>query len=64
MRVHDATGTDSVQSSVILDHAGDVYEKIGDSEKALEYWERALAAAEDDADEINEKILKYKKEEK
>ena len=59
-----ANDTDSVQSSVILDHAGDVYEKIGDSEKALEYWERALAAAEDDADEINEKILKYKKEEK
>lgn len=60
-----ANDTDSVQSSVILDHAGDVYEKIGDSDKALEYWERALAAdAEDDADEINEKILKYKKEEK
>ena len=60
-----ANDTDSVQSSVILDHAGDVYEKIGDSDKALEYWERALAAdAEDAADEINEKILKYKKEEK
>ena len=60
-----ANDTDSVQSSVILDHAGDIYEKMGESEKALEYWEKALAAdADDDAEQINEKILKYKKEEK
>ena len=62
-----ANDTDSVQSSVILDHAGDIYEKVGDLEKAGEFWQRAMDAGpeEEDAEKISLKIknVKYKKEE-
>lgn len=49
-----ANDTDSVQGSVILDHAGDIYYKVGDREKALEYWQRALDAGPDGDDAVNE----------
>ena len=59
-----ANDSDSLQSAVILDHAGDIYEKVGDYEKALVYWQKALDAdASDDAEIISQKILKFKKEE-
>lgn len=62
-----ANDTDSVQSSVILDHAGDIYEKVGNLEKAGEFWQRAMDAGpeEEDAEKISLKIknVKYKKEE-
>jgi predicted negative regulator of RcsB-dependent stress response len=59
-----ANDTDSVQSAVILDHAGDIYLKVDDTDKALEYWQKALDAdAGEDADAITQKIMKYKKEE-
>lgn len=49
-----ANDTDSVQGSVILDHAGDIYNKVGDKEKAAEYWQRALDAGPDGEDAIKE----------
>jgi tetratricopeptide (TPR) repeat protein len=59
-----ANDSDSLQSAVILDHAGDIYEKLGDITKALEYWQKALDAdAGEDAESISDKILKFKKEE-
>lgn len=49
--------TDSVQSSVILEHAGDIYHRLGGKEKALEYWQRALDAdAKENANDIRRKI--------
>lgn len=36
--------TDSVQSPVILEHAGDIYYKNNDPDKALDYWNQALKA--------------------
>lgn len=49
--------TDSVQNSVILEHAGDIYHRLGGKEKALEYWQRALDAdAKENADDIRRKI--------
>lgn len=41
--------TDSTQSSVILEHAGDIYFKNGDPDKALEYWQAAMKAGSDSA---------------
>jgi len=40
-------------SAVIYDHMGDVYEKLGQSEKATEYWRKAL-----EKDSSNESIRK------
>lgn len=49
--------TDTVQNSVILEHAGDIYHRLGDNEKALEYWQRALNAdAKENADDIRRKM--------
>lgn len=36
--------TDSIQSPVILEHAGDIYYKTNDTGKALDYWNRSLKA--------------------
>ena len=36
--------TDSVASSVILEHAGDIYAQLKDMKKAVDYWQRALKA--------------------
>lgn len=35
---------------VILDHLGDVYQQLGEEEKAREMWRRAAEALEDDSD--------------
>ena len=37
-----ACDTDSVQSGVIIEHAGDIYAMNGDIGKAVEYWQKAL----------------------
>ncbi|MBR5657356.1 MAG: tetratricopeptide repeat protein [Prevotella sp.] len=34
--------SDSVQSGVIIEHAGDIYAMNGDIDKAVEYWQKAL----------------------
>ena len=36
--------TDSVASSVILEHAGDIYAQLKDMKKAVDYWQKALKA--------------------
>ena len=35
--------SDSVQSGVIIEHAGDIYAMNGDIDKAVEYWQKADA---------------------
>ena len=39
--IDQAVANDSAQSSVILEHAGDIYSMCGDTEKALEHWTKA-----------------------
>ena len=60
-----ACDTDSVQSSVIIEHAGDIYIKNGEPEKAISYWEKALEGDAENRDLIERKIRekKYIKEE-
>lgn len=57
--------TDSVQSSVIIEHAGDIYYKNGEPEKAISYWEKALEGEPENRDLLERKIRekKYIKEE-
>lgn len=42
--IDQALAADSVESDVILEHAGDIYAVNGDMEKALEYWKKARDA--------------------
>ena len=43
-------------SSTILDHAGDIYLKIGKKQEALDFWQKALNFNPDDAADIRKKI--------
>ncbi len=44
--------------SVILDHAGDIFNALGDTAKARHYWQRAVELGPDDIGEIHKKIRK------
>ena len=37
-----ANDTDSVQSAVVIEHAGDIYAMNGKTDRAVEYWKKAL----------------------
>lgn len=53
-----ANDTDSLQSDVIIEHAGDIYAMNGDIEKAVELWKKAQDAGSDNPilpQKINEK---------
>jgi len=52
---------DSVNNSVIIDHAGDIYFMNGDAGKAVEYWQKALETAEDADKALIERKIKNKK---
>ena len=60
-----ACDTDSVQSSVIIEHAGDIYYKNGEPETAISYWKKALEGEPENRDLLERKIRekKYIKEE-
>ncbi len=49
---------DNEEDPVVLDHIGDVYQKLGNIQKAIEYWERALKLK--DSPEIRQKIKEIK----
>ncbi|MCR5131595.1 MAG: hypothetical protein K6C10_09090 [Prevotella sp.] len=51
---------DLVPSAVVLEHAGDIYYKTGNVERALELWALALEITDDRFDIIEEKIRKKK----
>jgi tetratricopeptide (TPR) repeat protein len=63
---------DSVPSAEVLEHAGDIYYHIGEKERAVEFWQKALdTASEENSKEQNErqqvltrkiKLKKYVKE--
>jgi tetratricopeptide (TPR) repeat protein len=41
--------TDSVQSAIILEHAGDIYACLGRANDAVDFWKRAIKAGGDSA---------------
>ena len=57
--IDEALRCDSVPSSVVLQHAGDIYSKIGNMEKAMDYWQQAYAL--DSGDALLEKKIKLGK---
>ena len=53
--------TDSVQSAVIIEHAGDIYAMNGNIDQALKYWQEALKLAPKDDQALIERKIKQKK---
>ena len=51
--------TDSVKSTVIIEHAGDIYAMNGNTEQAMSYWHEAMKTGGDNA--ILQRKIKLKK---
>jgi tetratricopeptide (TPR) repeat protein len=45
---------------VILEHLGDIYLKMNQPKKALDYYQKALSVKEDDQDGLKKKIQSLK----
>lgn len=54
-----AVDTDSVQSSVVVEHAGDIHAACGDMDGAVDYWNQAIKAGGDKA-ALSKKIRQRK----
>ena len=52
---------DADSSSVILEHAGDIYYKAGHQDKALEFWQKALERFDNEASDAGNKELLIRK---
>lgn len=50
----------SAEDANLIEHAGDIYSRLGETEKAVVYWRKALSLGADDAAIIEEKIRKKK----
>ena len=60
--IDQALKNDSSQtSSVILEHAGDIYIRLGLKSDANNYWQKAIDSGSDNATEIKKKIARAKK---
>ena len=60
--IEQAVQNDSTASDVILEHAGDICAKLGETDKALEYWQKSLDAGNDSKVLIRKiKLRKYLK---
>ena len=60
--IDQAVQNDSAVSEVILEHAGDIHAKVGDMEKALDYWQQARDKGADSKVLIRKiKLRKYLK---
>ncbi len=53
--------TDSSVSAAVLEHAGDIYMKVGEKEQALEFLQKAIEAG-GDKDALTRKMNLYRKE--
>lgn len=63
--IEQALANDSTDSCVLLEHAGDIYIMLGQEDKALDYWRRALKAGGENAViERKIKLGKYVQNEK
>ena len=58
--IDQALANDTTVSDVIIEHAGDIYMMIGEKEKALDYWRKALEKGDGENAVLQEKI-KFKK---
>ena len=56
--IEQAIRNDSTLSNVVLEHIGDIYSQTGNTDKAVEYWQKALEAGNSSA------ILRKKIEQK
>ncbi len=54
--IDQAMASDSLPGNVITEHAGDIYAMIGDMDKALEFWQKALDLSEEDNALLRKKI--------
>ena len=52
---------DADSSSVMLEHAGDIYYKAGHQDKALEFWQKALERFDNEASDASNKELLIRK---
>ena len=52
---------DADSSSVMLEHAGDIYYKAGHQDKALEFWQKALERFDNEASDAGNKDLLIRK---
>lgn len=52
---------DADSSSVLLEHAGDIYYKAGHQDKALEFWQKALERFDNEASDAGNKELLIRK---
>ena len=52
---------DADSSSVMLEHAGDIYYKAGHQDKALEFWQKALERFDNEASDAGNKELLIRK---
>ena len=60
--IDQALKSDSTQtSSVIFEHAGDIYIRLGLKSDASNYWQKAIDSGSDNATEIRKKIARTKK---
>lgn len=60
--IDQALKNDSTQtSSVIFEHAGDIYIRLGLKSDASNYWQKAIDSGSDNATEIRKKIARTKK---
>ena len=60
--IDQALKSDSTQtSSVIFEHAGDIYIRLGLKSDASNYWQKAIDSGSDNATEIKKKIARTKK---
>ena len=60
--IDQALKNDSTQtSSVIFEHAGDIYIRLGLKSDANNYWQKAIDSGSDNATEIKKKIARTKK---
>ena len=60
--IDQALKNDSTQtSSVIFEHAGDIYIRLGLKSDASNYWQKAIDSGSDNATEIKKKIARTKK---
>lgn len=58
--IDQALANDSTVSSVIVEHAGDIYFLAGEEDKAMEFWKKALDMGEDENALLEEKIKQKK----
>ncbi len=58
--IEKALGHSNEKSATLLEHFGDVLYKVGDTQQALEYWQKAKDAGEGATEFLDKKILEKK----